>query len=97
MIRQSGDYHISLNSPNVPAKIVAATSALQIDTVRRTYVEHHRSNPVGTGEYAKIPMALASESIFKVDIINSRFGRFQLVEQPVKTPWLKDYGPLEHP
>ena len=55
------------------------------------------ATPSELGEYAKFPMALLVASIFKVDIINSRFGKFQLVEQPVKTPWLKDYSPLEHP
>ena len=44
------------------------------------------------GEYAKIPMSLLVESIFKVDIIDNGFGGFQLVEQRVKTHWVKDYG-----
>ncbi|MDP6455252.1 MAG: GNAT family N-acetyltransferase [SAR202 cluster bacterium] len=42
-------------------------------------------------EYAKIPMTVLVESIFKVDIIDSGFGGFQLSEQPVKNPWLKNY------
>jgi len=50
------------------------------------------ATPSELGEYAKFPMALLVESIFKVDIIDNGFGGFQLVEQRVKTPWVKDYG-----
>ena len=42
-------------------------------------------------EYAKIPMTVLVESIFKVDIIDGGLGGFQLSEQPVQTPWLKNY------
>ena len=47
------------------------------------------ATPSELGEYAKIPMSLLVESIFKVDIIDNGFGGFQLVEQRVKTPWGK--------
>ena len=50
------------------------------------------ATPSELGEYAKFPMALLVASIFKIDIIDNGFGGFQLVEQRVKTPWVKDYG-----
>jgi len=50
------------------------------------------ATPSELGEYAKFPMSLLVESIFKVDIIDNGSGGFQLVEQRVKTPWVKDYG-----
>lgn len=54
----------------------------------------------GHGElekYAQIPMTVLVESILEVEIIDSGFGGFQLIEQPVQVPWIKDYEDGDEP
>lgn len=57
-----------------------------------------RAEPVdGLGELAAIPAAFRVERLLRVTVTAGGLGGIALAEEPVATPWLKDYDAREGP
>jgi GNAT superfamily N-acetyltransferase len=55
------------------------------------YIDIQRVGVEALERYAKIPISFRVDSIFRVKAIGQGLGGFQLVEEPVEQPYLKDY------
>ncbi len=54
-------------------------------------IEVEQIGPDRLDDYDAIPMSFLVDSRFRVEIVDSGFGGFRLVEEPVDPPWTKDY------
>jgi len=48
-------------------------------------------------EYATVPIAFLVRSLFRVDVPDAGLGGLRLIEEPVASPWTKDYDTDERP
>ena len=58
-------------------------------------VEIRESGPEVLGDYAKVPIRFRVSALFHVEGTGETSGTFRLVEEPVETPYFKDYDLLE--
>jgi GNAT superfamily N-acetyltransferase len=47
--------------------------------------------------YATVSIAFTVESRLRLDLVDKGLGGFSLTEEPVETPWVKDYDAAESP
>ena len=54
-------------------------------------IEIRQVGPEAIEEFRKIPMSFRVESVFRIDEIDGGLGGLRLTEEPVDTPYVKDY------
>lgn len=54
-------------------------------------------NPDKLNIYASIPMSFWVNSIYRIEPMDEGLSGLRLVEQPIQTPWIKDYDSDESP
>ena len=60
-------------------------------------IEINQVGPEALGRYAEIPIRFRVESVFRVEQAEGGLGGLRLIEEPLATPYVKDYDEDDHP